>query len=107
MRVGVDVTEPYPGPVPSSTNLPGVPVPDFEKDFKIRMLPDGTKINSESSQVFLLCSGGDDSFAQARGAVIELRYHNSLIDPYSDLQVAVHTPDDQNVETTFDLGHLK
>ena len=107
MRVGVDLTETYPGPVPPGVNLPGVPTPDFETDFKIRMLQNGKKISSESSQVFLLYSGGDDSFTQLTGAVIEVRYNNDLLDPYSDLTISVQTPDDQDVETTFDLGHLK
>ena len=107
VRVEIDSTETYPGPVPSSPNLPGLPIPDFEEDFKVRMLQSGKEINSESSQVFLLYSGADDGFAQITGAVIERRYNNDLLDPYSDLTIAIHTPDDQNVETTFDLGHLK
>lgn len=107
VRVEIDLTETYPGPLPSGSNAPGLPVPDFEKDFKIRMLQDEKKINSESSQVFLLYSGGDGGFVQITGAVIELRYNNDLLDPYSDLTISVQTPDDQDVQTTFDLGHLK
>jgi hypothetical protein len=106
VRVGIDLTETYPDPAPSNLNPPGVPIPDFE-DFKTRLLQNGKKINSESSQVFLLYSSEDPSFAQITGAVIELRYDNDLLDPYSDLQITVRTPDDQDVETTFDLGHLK
>jgi hypothetical protein len=107
VRVGVDLTETYPGPLLPGANLPGVPIPDFEKDFKIQMLQNGKKISSESSQVFLLYSGQDNSFAQITGAVIELRYNNDLLDPYGDLTISVQTPDDQDVETTFDLGRLK
>src|ERR1700723_2852119 len=107
VRVGVDLTETYPCPLLPGTNLPGVPIPDFEKDFTIQMLQNGKKISSESSQVFLLYSGQDNSFAQITGAVIELRYNNDLLDPYGDLTISVQTPDDQDVETTFDLGRLK
>jgi hypothetical protein len=107
VRVGIDLTDTYPGPAPSGPHWPGVPIPDFEKDFKIRMSQNGKEINPESSQVFLLYSGDDASFAQITGAVMELRYDNDLLDPYSDLQITVHTPDDQQVETTFDLGQLK
>jgi hypothetical protein len=71
------------------------------------MWQNGKEIHPESSQVFLLYSGEDASFAQITGAVMELRYNNDLLDPYSGLQITVHTPDDQNVETTFDLGQLK
>jgi hypothetical protein len=106
VRVGIDLTETYPDPAPPNLNPPGAPIPDFE-DFKIRLLQNGKKINPESSQVFLLYSTEDPGFAQITGAVIELRYDNDLLDPYSDLQITVHTPDDQDVETTFDLAHLK
>jgi hypothetical protein len=104
--VGIDLTETYPDPAPPNLNPPGAPIPDFE-DFKVRLLQNGKKINPESSQVFLLYSTEDPGFAQITGAVIELRYDNDLLDPYSDLQITVHTPDDQDVETTFDLAHLK
>ncbi len=107
VRVGINLTENYPGPAPSGPRWPGVPIPDFERDFKIRMWQNGKEIHPESSQVFLLYSGEDASFAQITGAVMELRYNNDLLDPYSGLQITVHTPDDQNVETTFDLGQLK
>jgi len=107
VRVEVDLTETYPGPPPSNPAAPGVPIPDFQKDFTIRMLQDDNQIKSNSSQVFLLYSSSDPGFAQITGAVIELRYDNEEIDPYSDLTIAVDTPDGQDVETTFDLGHLK
>jgi hypothetical protein len=55
----------------------------------------------------LLYSDGVTNILQVSGAVIELQYDADKIDPDDDATVKVHTPDDQDIETTFDLGHLR
>ncbi|MGC2293300.1 MAG: hypothetical protein WA450_15210, partial [Candidatus Acidiferrales bacterium] len=64
-------------------------------------------IESESTQVYLLTSDAVANIYQISGAIIELRFDVDKIDPYDEATVRVHTPDDQDVETTFDLGHLR
>ena len=61
----------------------------------------------ESTQVYLLCS---DTFANTygvSGAIIEYSYDPEKIDPDDEVTFEVHTPDDQQVEATFDLGRLR
>jgi hypothetical protein len=108
VQVGVDLVPTYPGPSPSdSTAPPGVPLPDFQRDFPTRLFQDGQEIAVESTQVYLLYS---DTFANTygvSGAIIEYRYDPEKIDPDDEVTFEVHTPDDQQVEATFDLGRLR
>jgi hypothetical protein len=107
LRVGVDLTDTYPGPPPWDPTAPGLPLPDFQRDFDIQLVQNDTLIQSKSTQVYLLYSDAVANIYQISGAIIELRFDTDKIDPYDEVTVKVHTPDDQNVETTFDLGHLK
>lgn len=107
LRVGVDLTDTYPGPPPWDPTAPGLPLPDFQRDFEIQLVQHGKVIESESTQVYLLTSDAVANIYQISGAIIELRFDADKIDPYDDATVRVHTPDDQDVETTFDLGHLR
>jgi hypothetical protein len=105
VRVGINFTDTYPS---SPTDPPAarVAIPDFEKDFKVRMSQKDKKIEPSSLKVILLDSG-DYGNGQITGAVLELTYKNGDIDPSGDLTIKVHTPDDQDVETTFDANSLK
>lgn len=107
LRVGVDLTDTYPGPPPWDPTAPGLPLPDFQRDFEIQLLQHGKVIESESTQVYLLTSDAVSNIYQISGAIIELRFETDKIDSYEEATVRVHTPDDQDVETTFDLGQLK
>jgi hypothetical protein len=107
VRVGVNMTETYPGPPPWNPRGIGVPIPNFEHDFDIELVQKHKKISSTSTQVYLLTSDAVSNINQISGAIIELRYEVSAIDSYDDATVTVHTPDGQCVETTFDLGHLQ
>ncbi|MFZ0583120.1 MAG: hypothetical protein WAN72_25100 [Candidatus Acidiferrales bacterium] len=107
LRVGVDLTDTYPGPPPWDPTAPGLPLPDFQRDFEIQLVQHDKVIESESTQVYLLTSDAVANIYQISGAIIELRFDVDKIDPYDEATVRVHTPDDQDVETTFDLGHLR
>ncbi len=107
VRVGVDLTDTYPGPPPWNPRVPGLPLPNFERDFEIQLLQNHKTISARSSQVYLLYSDGVANIYQISGAIIELRYATESIDPYDEVTVTVHTPDDQHVETSFDLGQLR
>ncbi len=106
VRVGVDLTDTYPGPPPWSPTAPGVPMPDFQRDFQIQLVQGKKEISAQWTQVYLLYSDAVSNIYQISGAIIELRYDSDKIDSYDDATVKVHTLDDQDVETTFDLGHL-
>jgi hypothetical protein len=106
LRVGVDLTDTYPGPPPWDPTAPGLPVPDFQRDFDIQLVQNDKLIQSKSTEVYLLYSDAVANIYQISGAIIELRFDTDKIDPYDEVTVKVRTPDDQNVETTFDLGHL-
>ena len=108
VRVEVDLTDSYPGPPPSSSRAAaGIPIPDFERDFDIRLVQKHKTIPLRSKEVSLLYSGSTATTVQLSGAIIELRYDTAAIDSYDDASVTVHTPEGQNIETSFDLGHLK
>jgi hypothetical protein len=106
VRVEIDLTDTYPGPAAVNPAVPGQPIPSFERDFDIQLIQ-GKKIPAESSQVYLLYSDGITNILQISGAVIELQYDGDKIDPDNDATVKVRTPDDQDVEATFDLGQLR
>ena len=107
VRVGVDLTDTYPGPPPWNPRAPGLPLPNFERDFEIQLVQNQKTIPARSSQVYLLYSDGVANIYQISGAIIELRYDTESIDAYDEATVTVHTPDDQHVETSFDLGQLR
>jgi hypothetical protein len=106
VRVGIDMTDTYPGPPRWNPRAPGLPIPDFQRDFDIRLLQ-GKEIPAKSTQVYLLYSDAVANIYQISGAIVELQYDADKLGPTDDVTVKVHTPDDQNLETTFDLGHLK
>jgi hypothetical protein len=107
VRVGVDLTNTYPGPPPWNPRAPGLPLPNFERDFEIQIIQNHKKIPATSSQVYLLYSDAIANTYQISGAIIELRYDTDSIDPYDEATITVHTPDDQHVETSFDLRDLR
>lgn len=107
VRVGVDLADTYPGPPPWNPRALGLPLPNFERDFEIQLVQNEKKIPARSSQVYLLYSDGVANTYQISGAIIELRYDTESVDPYSEATITVHTPDDQHVETSFDLGQLR
>jgi hypothetical protein len=107
VRVGVDLTDDYPGPPPSNPFAVGVPIPDFERDFGIQLVQGKKVIPVKSTQVYLLTSDAVANIYQISGAIIELKYDTAALDPDDEATVKVHTPDDQNVETTFDLRQLR
>jgi hypothetical protein len=107
LRVGVDLTDSYPGPPPWDPTAPGLPLPDFQRDFEIQLVQHGKVIPAEATQVYLLTSDAVSNIYAISGAIIELRFDVDKIDPYEEATVRVHTPDDQDVETTFDLGQLR
>jgi hypothetical protein len=107
VRVGVDLTDTYPGPPPWNPRAEGLPLPNFERDFEIQLVQNHKTIPARSSQVRLLYSDGVANIFQISGAIIELRYDTKSIDPYDEVTVKVHTPDDQHVDTSFDLGQLR
>jgi hypothetical protein len=106
VQVGVDLTATYPRPSPSDTAAPGAPLPDFQRDFPARLVEDGQEIAVESTQVYLLYSDSAFNTYSVSGAIIEFRYDPEKIDPDDEVTFEVHTPDDQQVEATFDLGRL-
>ena len=104
VRVGIDMTDTYPGPPPWNPRAPGLPIPDFQRDFDIQVTQ-SKKIPAKSTQVYLLYSDAVANIYQISGAILELQYDADKIDSYDDVTIKVHTPDDQNLESTFDLGH--
>jgi hypothetical protein len=107
VQVGVDLTATYPGASSSDTAAPGVPLPDFHQDFPARLVQDGQEIPVQSTQVYLLYSDSAFNTYSVSGAIIEYRYDPEKIDPDDEVTFEVHTPDDQQVEATFDLGRLR
>ena len=108
VQVGVvDLTATYPGAPASDTAAPGVPLPDFQRDFPARLVQDGQEIAVQSTQVYLLYSDSAFNTYSVSGATIEYRYDPEKIDPDDEMTFEVHTPDGQDIETTFDLGRLR
>jgi hypothetical protein len=106
VSVGIDLTPTYPDP-PITNPASGSPVPDFEQDFSIELFQDGAKINAQSTRVNLLYSEGVGNTYEVSGAIIVLRFDPEKVNPDNEVIVKVHTPDDQHVKATFDLGHLR
>jgi hypothetical protein len=107
VQVGVDLGPSYPGPPAWDLTAPGFPLPDFQRDFPVQLVQGDKKITEQSTQVYLLYSEGASNTYEVSGAIIEFRYDPEKIDPDDEVTIEVHTPDDQDVETTFDLGHLR
>lgn len=108
LQVGVDLTSTYPGaPTSDSALAPGFAVPAFQRDFPARLVQDGQEIAPQATQVYLLYSDSAFNTYSVSGATIEFSYDPEKIDPDEEVTFEVHTPDDQDVETTFDLGHLR
>jgi len=107
VQVGVDLTPTYPDPDTWNSTAPGFPVPDFQRDFPVQLVQGDKKIGEQSVQVYLLYSEGEFNISVISGAIIEYRYDPEKIDPDDEVTIVVNTPDDQDVETTFDLGHLR
>jgi hypothetical protein len=107
VRVGVDTTDTYPGPPPSNPTAHHFPPPDFDRDFDIQVFQRDKKIEATGSHVELLYSESVANVYQISGAIIELKFDIDKVDPDQELTVKVHTLDDQNIETDFDLGSLK
>jgi hypothetical protein len=106
VRVGINFTDTYPS-TPKNPPEPRPIIPDFENDFKIRTSQKDKKIIQPSSVKTILLDSGDYGNGQITGAVLELTYKTEDIDPSGYLAIKVLTPDDQDVETTFDLNSLK
>jgi hypothetical protein len=104
--VGIDLTPTYPNP-PVSNPASGSPVPDFQQDFNVQLFQDGAKIDAQSTRVNLLYSDGVSNTYQVSGAIIELSYNPAKVNPDDEVTIKVHTPDDQHVKATFDLGQLR
>jgi hypothetical protein len=107
VQVGVDRAATYPGTSPSDTAAPGVPLPDFQRDFPARLVQDGREIAVQSTQVYLLYSDSAFNSYSVSGAIIEYRYDPEKIDPDDEVTFEVHTPDDQQTAATFDLSQLR
>jgi hypothetical protein len=82
-------------------------VPDFQRDFPVQLVQGDKTIGEQSTQVYLLYSEGAYNASVVSGAIIEYRYDPGKIDPDDEVTIEVQTPDDQEIETTFDLGHLR
>jgi hypothetical protein len=108
VRVQIDFTPTYPtypatGPGGAHSLLE--PLPDVARDFKIEVVQDKT-ISPRATRMYLAYSDASYNIFGTSGVVIEQEYDPEQIEP-SDVTVKVHTPDGQDVETTFDLGHLQ
>lgn len=107
VQVEVDLTATYPDPASSDSAAPGAPLPDFQRDFPARLVQDGQNVPRAATQVCLLYSDSAFNTYSVSGAIIEYRYDPEKIDPDDAATFEVHTPDGQDIETTFDLGRLR
>ncbi len=81
------------------------PLPDYQRDFQIDVSQENT-IAPESSRAYISSSYFSNTVWGIQGLVIEQEYDPKKIDS-SDLTVEVHTPDGQDVATTFNLAELQ
>src|SRR5277367_1542240 len=107
VRVEVDETATYPNPPVVNPTIGILPLPNFEKDFKIQMTQQDKAIDPVSTQVGLLYSYEVSDTPEVYGAVIELRYDNQAIDQFGDVTIKVRTIDGQKVKSTFSLAGIK
>lgn len=81
------------------------PLPEYQNDFQIDVSQDNT-ITPLASRAYVASSNFSNTVWGIQGIVIEQEFDPQKIDS-SDLTVEVHTPDGQDVETTFDLSQLR
>ncbi|HEY6466085.1 MAG TPA: hypothetical protein VIY69_08845 [Candidatus Acidoferrales bacterium] len=81
------------------------PLPDYQNDFQIDVSQDNT-ITPIASRAYLASSNFSNTVWGIQGVVIEKEFDPQKIDS-SDLTVDVHTPDGQDIATTFDLSQLR
>lgn len=103
-------TYPDPGQLsPHGTN--NVVTPAFWENFKVRVTQDGEiEARSRKGGPIFADYGSSDQYGIGGaevGAEIDLDYDPAKIDASSPLTVEVLTPDGQDVQTTFDLAHLR
>jgi hypothetical protein len=112
VRVQIDFTATYPAypaPQPGGAQSLLQPLPDVERDFQIKVVQ-GKEISPKSTHSYLAYSDEFDNQSSmifgAAGVIIEQEFDPDKIDS-ADMTIKVHTPDGQDVETTFDLGQLQ
>ena len=81
------------------------PLPDYQRDFQIDV-SQGNTIEPASSRAYISPSYFSNTVWGIQGLVIEQEYDPQKIDS-SDLTVEVHTPDGQDVVTTFNMAELQ
>lgn len=81
------------------------PLPDYQRDFQIDVSQKNA-ITPESSRAYISSSYFSNTVWGIQGFVIEQEYDPEKIDS-SDLTVEVHTPDGQDVSTTFNMAELQ
>lgn len=81
------------------------PLPDYQNDFQIDVSQDNT-ITPLASRAYVASSNFSNTVWGIQGIVIEQEFDPQKIDS-SDMTVEVHTPDGQDVATTFDLSQLR
>jgi hypothetical protein len=81
------------------------PLPDYQNDFQINVSQDST-ITPLGSRAYIASSNFSNTVWGIQGIVIEQEFDPQKIDS-SDVAVEVHTPDGQDVATTFDLSQLR
>jgi hypothetical protein len=81
------------------------PIPDYQNDFQIDVSQDNT-IAPLASHAYVASSNFSNTIWGIQGIVLEQEFDPQKIDS-SDLTVEVHTPDGQDVATTFDLSQLR
>jgi hypothetical protein len=106
VRVEIDVTPTYSGLVPSDARDIFSPAEDSWQDFEVELIQ-GKKIPAKSVRGALFYTDGAPNVYGIGGAIIQLLYDAEKIDTHADVTIQVHTPDGQDVETTFDLGRLR
>ncbi|MGH9573222.1 MAG: hypothetical protein ACRD40_06800 [Candidatus Acidiferrales bacterium] len=81
------------------------PLPDYQRNFQIDV-SQANAIEPQSSRAYISSSYFSNTVWGIQGFVIEQEYDPTKIDS-SDLTVEVHTPDGQDVATTFNMAELQ
>jgi len=81
------------------------PLPDYQHDFQIDVSQEN-RIEPEYSRAYISSSYFSNTVWGIHGVVIEQEYDPDKIDS-SDLTVEVHTPDGQDIVTTFNMAELQ
>lgn len=81
------------------------PLPDYQREFQIDV-SQGNTIEPESSRAYVSSSYFSNTVWGIQGLVIEQEYDPRKIDS-ADLTVEVHTPDGQDIVTTFNMAELQ